>query len=173
MKIAVFCSSSEQVPEIYRQAATHLGSLIAQHGHSLVFGGNHCGLMGCVADGAQAANGEIIGINLKKWENSGLNNPGNTRTLYVENLSERKKLLIELSDVFVALPGGIGTLDEASEVMAEHQLGFLQQPVVFVNVNGFFDGLKTQFERFAAENFFTENSKGAFRFVTSPDEVFE
>ncbi|MBP5259061.1 MAG: TIGR00730 family Rossman fold protein [Paludibacteraceae bacterium] len=171
MHVAVYCSSSNQIAEVYRQAAKDLGRLLGRRGHTLIYGGNGCGLMGDVSSACAQAGGQVVGVNLQKWKDSGLPNADNHQTLYLENLSERKNYMARQAELFIALPGGIGTLDEAADIMARHQIGELKGYVVFFNLNGYYDGLKMQMERFLSENCMTEQSTDAYRFVENLNEL--
>ena len=165
MKVAVFCSSSDNIAEDYRQVARSLGSLLAQNGHQLVYGGTPCGLMGDVAQAAAQQNGEITGIIPENWRESEWVNPCNTQNIFVKNLAERKALMANMADVFVVLPGGIGTLDEAFSIMAMHQIGETTKKVYFINSNGFFSGIEQQLNHCLEENCMTMNSVSAYQMV--------
>ena len=168
MKIAVFCSSSDNIAEDYRQVARSLGSLLAQNGHELVYGGTPCGLMGDVAQAAAQQNGEITGIIPENWKDSEWVNPCNTQNIFVQNLAERKQLMSQMADAFVVLPGGIGTLDEAFSLMAMHQIGETTKRVYFINTKGFFDGIQSQLNHCLKENCMTMNSMSAYQFIDNP-----
>lgn len=171
MRIAVYCSSSDLVADAYRQTARELGRLIARKGHSLIYGGNRCGLMGDVSSACAEAGGRVTGVNLERWKDSGLPNSDNSETHYFTTLSDRKNFMAREADLFIALPGGLGTLDEAADIMARHQIGELQGVVIFLNQNGYYDGLKAQMERFLSENCMTEQSVGAYRFSNSLSDL--
>lgn len=171
MKVAVFCSSSDNIAEDYRQMARSLGSLLAQNGHELVYGGTPCGLMGDVAEAASALNGQITGVIPANWENTAWVNPCNSQTIFVQNLAERKQLMSQLADVFVVLPGGIGTLDEAFSLMAMHQIGETTKKVYFINTNGFFNGIEQQLNHCLQENCMTMDSASAYQFVSQVSEL--
>ena len=165
MKVAVFCSSSDNIAEDYRQVARSLGSLLAQNGHQLVYGGTPCGLMGDVAQAAAQQNGKITGIIPENWRESEWVNPCNTQNIFVKNLAERKALMANMADVFVVLPGGIGTLDEAFSIMAMHQIGETTKKVYFINSNGFFSGIEQQLNHCLTQNCMTMNSVSAYQMV--------
>lgn len=165
MKVAVFCSSSDNIAENYRQMARSLGFLLAQNGHELIYGGTPCGLMGDVALSAAQQGGAITGIIPENWRESQWVNPCNTQNIFVKNLAERKQLMSQMADAFVVLPGGIGTLDEAFSIMAMHQIGETTKKVYFINTNGFFAGIKEQLNHCLQENCMTMNSVSAYEFV--------
>ena len=171
MKVAVFCSSSDTIAEDYRQMARSLGSLLAQKGHELIYGGTPCGLMGDVAEAAAQQGGCITGVIPENWKDSAWVNPHNTQNVFVQNLAHRKQLMSQMADVFVVLPGGIGTLDEAFSLMAMHQIGETTKKVYFINTNHFFAGIEQQLNRCLQENCMTMNSVSAYQFVTHLNQI--
>ena len=140
-KICVFCGSSSGENQVYRQHAAALGRLMAGMGFELVYGGGNVGLMGVLADSALAAGGLVTGIIPQSIADLEIAHTGLTTLHIVKDMQERKQLMGELSDGFIALPGGFGTLDELSEVMTYNQLRIYDKPVGILNVNGYFDGL--------------------------------
>ena len=168
MKIAVFCSSSDNIAEDYRQVARSLGSLLAQKGHELIYGGTPCGLMGDVAQAVAHLNGAVTGVIPDNWKDSQWVNPCNTQNIFVQNLAQRKQLMSQMADAFVVLPGGIGTLDEAFSLMAMHQIGETTKKVYFINTKGFFDGIQSQLNHCLKENCMTMNSMGGYQFIDNP-----
>ena len=144
--ITVFCGSSDDCPEAYKEAAERLGRLIARQGRQLVYGSGQCGLMGRTAKGAKDAGGRIVGINVRQFA-SYLPYPGTDEFLMMETLPERKAALIDRGEACVALPGGVGTLDELLDVYALVQAGILEKPIGLLNVNGYYDGLLLQLKR--------------------------
>lgn len=126
---------------MHRAAAHALGSFLAQSGIGLVYGGGNVGLMGAVADGALSQQGEVIGVIPRSLMEKELGHGGVTQLHVVSSMHERKQLMVDLSDGFIALPGGFGTLDELFETLTWLQLSFHDKPVGLLNVGGFFDGL--------------------------------
>ena len=171
MKIAVFCSSSDNIAEDYRQVARSLGSLLAQKGHELIYGGTPCGLMDDVAQAAAHLNGAVTGVIPDNWKDSQWVNPCNTQNIFVQNLAQRKQLMSQMADAFVVLPGGIGTLDEAFSLMAMHQIGETTKKVYFINTNGFFAGIEAQLNHCLKENCMTMSSTSSYQFVASITEL--
>lgn len=139
--ISVYCGSSPGLLPEYREAAREVGKILAQEGITLVYGGGNVGLMGAAADGALAAGGRVIGVIPQALAAKELAHLGLTELHRVDSMHERKTLMAELSDGFVALPGGIGTLEEIFEVFTWTQLGFQTKPCAFLNVAGYFDEL--------------------------------
>ncbi len=153
--ITVFAGSADGCPEVYRQAAEQLGRLIARQGRELVYGSGCCGLMGCAARGAKAGNGRVVGINVRRFEEY-LPLPGTDELIMLETLPERKAALIDRGEACVALPGGVGTLDELMDVYALVQAGILEKPVGLLNVNGYYDGLLAQLRRANRDGFLND-----------------
>lgn len=144
--ITVFCGSSDDCPEKYLRAAEEFGRLLARQGRVLIYGSGRCGLMGGCAKGAKEAGGRVVGINARRYE-SFLPYPGTDELIMLETLPARKAALIDRGDACVALPGGVGTLDEFLDVYALVQAGVLHKPIGLLNVDGYFDGLLTQLRR--------------------------
>lgn len=139
--ICVFCGSSSGSDPVFVEAARSLGATIASEGHQVVYGGGHVGLMGVVADAALAAGGSVIGVMTEQLVGAEVAHTGLTQLDVVASMHERKARMAELSNGVVVLPGGFGTLDEAFEILTWNQLGLAAVPVVFVNVNGYFDAM--------------------------------
>jgi uncharacterized protein (TIGR00730 family) len=134
----VFCGSSHGADPAFAAAADSLGRLLAGSGRTLVYGGGHIGLMGVVADAALAAGGKVIGVIPQSLADKELAHHGLSELRIVGSMHERKALMVELSDGFIALPGGIGTLEEFFEVWTWGQLGLHAKPYGLLNVAGFF-----------------------------------
>lgn len=140
-RICVFCGSSPGVHAEYGEVAARLGRQLARDGVGLVYGGASIGLMGIVADAAREAGGEVIGVIPRSLVALEVAHNGLDDLRIVGSMHERKALMSELSDAFVALPGGIGTLEEIFEVWTWAQLGSHAKPCAFLNVRGFYDSL--------------------------------
>ena len=140
-RICVFCGSQVGRRPLYAAAATALGTLLAQRGIGLVYGGGKIGLMGVVADAALAAGGEVIGVIPERLMNRELGHGGVTDLRVVDSMHERKAMMSELSDGFIALPGGYGTFEEFFEVVTWMQLGIQSKPCGLLNVGGYYDML--------------------------------
>ena len=169
--MSVYCGSYEGAKPAYREAARALGELLAENGIRLVFGGGDIGLMGAAADAALAAGGEVIGVipgHLKEREVGHL---GVTTLHVVGTMHERKERMFALSDACAILPGGLGTLDEALEVLTWKQLGLHAKPIVIVNVAGYWQPFLTLIEQVIAERFANEAARGLYSVVDSVKEV--
>lgn len=140
-KICVYCGSSSGKNPAYAQAATLLGRAMQQRGIGLVYGGAAVGIMGAVADAVLAAGGEAIGVIPKSLAVKELAHTQLTELHVVESMHERKAMMADLSDGFIALPGGWGTLEELFEMLTWAQLGFHQKPCGLLNIEGYYDGL--------------------------------
>jgi uncharacterized protein (TIGR00730 family) len=152
-RICVYCGSSSGANPVHREAAESLGALLAGHGIGLVYGGGNVGLMGAVADGALRGSGEVIGVIPSALMEKELGHAGVTKLHVVASMHERKQLMADLSDGFIALSGGIGTLEELFETFTWLQLGFHSKPVGLLNVGGFYDHLLTFLRHTSAERF--------------------
>ena len=138
-RIAIFCGASIGFNSVYAEAAKKTGDFLSKKNIGLVFGGGKFGMMGTLADAALANNGEVIGVipdflKLEEIEHTGI-----TRMITSENMSDRKMMISNMVDGYIALPGGFGTLDEVMEVLTLGQLHLEQKPIAFLNTNGFFD----------------------------------
>ncbi len=140
-RICVYCGSSPGGDPEYAQAAESLGTLLADSGIGLVYGGGNVGLMHLVAEAALAKKGEVIGVIPHSLEQKELAHRGLTELLVVKSMHERKQKMADLADAFIALPGGIGTLEEIIEVFTWLQLDFHEKPIGLLNVCGFYDQL--------------------------------
>jgi uncharacterized protein (TIGR00730 family) len=152
-RVCVFCGSSAGKPGVYAEGARRLGEALAGRGLGLVYGGGHIGLMGVLADAVLAGGGEVIGVIPQSLVDRELAHAGLSELHVVETMHQRKALMADLSDAFVALPGGYGTLDETFEILTWAQLGIHAKPVGLLNVGGFFDPLLAWIGRAEAEGF--------------------
>ena len=156
--ITVFCGSSDDCPAVYLDTAEALGQLIARQGRRLIYGSGQCGLMGRVAKGVKEEGGYIVGINVRRFTDY-LPYPGTDELLMMDTLPQRKDALITRGEACVALPGGVGTMDELMDIYALVQAGILEKPVGILNVNGYFDGLLLQLDRACADGFLTDRDR--------------
>jgi uncharacterized protein (TIGR00730 family) len=154
--VSVFCGSQAGVRAEYADAARALAQLLAQHGVTIVYGGGHVGLMGALADAAMAAQGRVIGVIPKHLMRPELAHRGLTELHVVASMHERKRMMAELSDAFLVLPGGYGTLEEMFEMVTWLQLRLQSKPVGILNIEGYFDGLLAFLRHAAAEGFIRE-----------------
>ena len=151
MNISVFCGATAPQNKLFTHAAEQLGHLLARTGHTLLYGGSNLGLMGTVSAAALAEGGSVVGVIPTFFSEEIIMSQPVTQLVRVASLAERKAYLLAHSDAFIALPGGIGTLDEVSEVMVANQLQQLDKPMLLLNIDGYYDALILQLERFKAE----------------------
>jgi len=157
--LCVFCGSNHGARPAYATAARELGQVLAQRGLRLVYGGTHVGLMGVLANAALAAGGEVTGVITGALEDRALAHPGLTDLRVVGSLAERKALMAELADGFIALPGGLGTLDEVFEVLVWAQFHMHRKPCGLLNVEGYYDPLVAFLDVAARERFLKEEHR--------------
>jgi len=153
MRLCVFSGSSSGRRPAYAAAARALGGALASRGIGVVYGGASVGLMGVLADAAQAGGGEVIGVMPQSLMDKEIGHPGLSDLRVVGSMHERKALMAELSDGFIALPGGAGTLEELFEVWTWAQLGHHRKPCALYNVDGYYDGLAEFLDRTVDEQF--------------------
>ncbi|WP_191830723.1 TIGR00730 family Rossman fold protein [Pseudomonas fluorescens] len=171
--VCVFCGASTGVNPAYREAAIALGQAIAQRGLTLVYGGGAVGLMGIVADAAMAAGGEVIGIIPQALKDAEVGHSGLTRLEVVDGMHARKARMAELSDAFVALPGGLGTLEELFEVWTWGQLGYHAKPLGLLDVNGFYSKLGSFLDHVVEEGFVRPQHRAMLRLADSSAELLD
>jgi len=169
--VCVFCGSSAPADPRYREAARALGALIARRGADLVYGGGSVGLMGEVADAALGCGGRVIGVIPAGLFAREVAHTGLTTLHEVGSMHERKQLMYDLSDAFVALPGGLGTLDELAEVATWSQLGLHSKPVVLLDVDGFWDPLVAQLDRMAGTGLLQPAGRDLIQRTRSAEEA--
>lgn len=172
-RICVFCGSSPGRDPAYLEAATAMGTALAGRGLGLVYGGARVGLMGAVADAALAAGAEVIGVLPEALMRKEIAHEGLTRLEVVASMHERKARMAELSDGFVALPGGAGTLEEIFEIWTWGQLGFHGKPAGFLNVSGYFDGLSNFLDHTVTEAFVKPVHRQMMSFHSTPDVLLD
>ncbi|WAC21738.1 TIGR00730 family Rossman fold protein [Luteolibacter sp. SL250] len=154
--ICIYCGSSPGLLPEYAEAAVHVGRTLARRGITLVYGGAHVGLMGMMADAALEAGGRVIGVMPHLLIGKEVVHPGLTELHAVESMHQRKTLMADLSDGFIALPGGVGTLEEIFEVYTWTQIGFHTKPCAFLNVADFYSPLFRFLEHAVAQRFVRE-----------------
>lgn len=169
--LCVFCGSSSNVAEIYKQSAVRLGTVIGEAGMDLVYGGGHVGLMGIVADAALAAGSHVTGIIPRFLEEYEVGHEGLDELVVTETMHERKHLMYERADAFVTLPGGLGTFDETIEVITWTQLGLSKKPVILVNINGYWTRFLDLIQFSINEGFAKPEHASILSVVGTPEEV--
>ena len=172
-KICVFASSSNKIDEVYFAAAKELGELISKNNYDLVYGAGCIGTMLTVAKNAKDNGAKIYGVIPKKLTEIGAGWRECDEYIVTECMASRKKKMQELSDAYIAVPGGFGTLEEISEVIVLKQLGYHSKPIVFLNTNNFYSNLLAQFDTFYEQKFARQENKKLYYIAKTPKETIE
>ena len=172
-RIAVYCGSLSGDSSLFKLAATELGALIATQGMALVYGGARIGLMGVVADAALAAGGEVIGVIPEALMQDEVVHTGLTHLEVVESMHERKARMLDLADAAVAMPGGLGTLDELFEALSWAQLRFHAKPIGMLNLDGYFDTLLSFLDQSVSTGFLSERNRQLLLDATTPQLLID
>ena len=173
MNICVFCSSSNAINEKYFEAAQNLGEIIGKGRHSLINGGANVGLMETATIAASKAGAKTVGIIPEKMIGRSLASNNSHEVIITTDMMERKAKMRDMSDAFIALPGGFGTLEEILEVITLRQLSYHHKPIVFVNTNNFFDHLIKQFELSYVELFAKDVYRKLYFVAETPEEAMK
>lgn len=171
--ITVFCGASAGNNVTHQELARDMGRIIAQRGLTLVYGGGRVGLMGIVADAALEAGGQVIGVIPKFLADREVAHTRLSQTHFVSSMHERKALMADLSDGFVAMPGGFGTLDELCEVLTWAQLNLHAKPIGILNALGYFDSLLDFFDHVMEQGFLTESLRALILEAPTPEKIIE
>lgn len=173
MNICVYGASSDRLDSIYFEEAEKLGRLIAENGCTLVFGGGRTGLMGACAQGVRKAGGRIIGISPKFFDEPGILDESCDEFYFTGTMRERKQLMEEKSDAFIALPGGIGSYEEFFEILTLKQLGRHAKPIALLSTADYYAPFYAMLEHTARLGFMSDSCLGIFRLCRSPEEALE
>ncbi|GAA3532543.1 TIGR00730 family Rossman fold protein [Aeromicrobium panaciterrae] len=169
--VGVFCGSSFGIDPVFADAARLTGTTLGERGIDLVYGGGHAGLMGVVADAAMEAGGRVVGVIPRQLEDRELAHRGLTELHVVDSMHERKQLMADLSDAFVALPGGAGTLEEVAEQWTWAQLTIHQKPSGFLDVGGFWTPMRDMLATMVASGFVRQEQSGIVSFAESIEDL--
>ena len=172
MKVCVFCGSSPGKDPAYFNMATNIGKRLAEKNHELIYGGASIGVMGKMADSALAAGGKVHGIMPSKLVNMEVAHKGLTSFEEVDDMHVRKAKMYKESDAFVALPGGMGTLDELCEVITWAQIAYHDKPIFIVNYGGFYDLFIDHLRHVVKEGFMADNHMNLISIVDDIDQIF-
>lgn len=172
-RVCVYCGSNFGTDPAFREAAASVGSLLAQQGRGLVYGGGSVGLMGVVADAVLAGGGEVIGVIPRKLVQLEKEHRGLSKLIETDTMHERKRLMMEHADGFLVLPGGYGTLEELFEVIAWLQLGFHSKPIGLLNVAGFYDAMLVQLDHMTEKGLLKPQHRALLLVDTSPSLLLE
>lgn len=171
--VCVYCGSSDGAREEYRSAARELGNALVELNYRLVYGGGHVGLMGIIADAVLTAGGEVVGV-IPQWlVDREVAHRGLTRLHVVETMHQRKQMMAEMADAFVALPGGYGTLDELCEVLGWAQLGLHRKPIVLLDVADYWQPLFATLDHAVSEGFLRQGNREFATRAGSVAEIFK
>lgn len=172
VRVCVYCGSSKG-PEAYQRLATDLGAAMARQGIGLVYGGGNVGLMGIVADAVLAGGGEAIGVIPEAMIPLEVAHDDLDELIVTRSMHERKARMAELSDAFIALPGGFGTLDEIFEILSWNQLGYLAKPAIFLAEDGFWDAMFTQINVMSDSGLLRPKHRGLAQRASSVAEALQ
>ena len=171
MNITVYAASSGQVPAVYLDAARNLGTLIAQRGHALVNGAGRTGLMGATTEGVLASGGRAIGVIPQFMVDEGWHNTDMSELIVTPDMHTRKQTMAEISGACIALPGGVGTLEEMLEIITWKQLGLYLKPIVVLNIDGYFNPLLEQLKTAVDQRFMRQEHQQIWSVATTPEEA--
>ena len=171
--VCVYCGSSDLVDDKYLEVANLMGKAIAGRGMQLVFGGGSSGLMGAVADSAVESGGEVVGVITQQFNKAELAHNGLSRLEVLDDMHQRKARMIEISDAFVALPGGFGTLEELFEVLTWAQIGLHSKAIGLLNAHNYFDPLLEFFSQAKREGFIFHEHQGLYREADSSENLLD
>lgn len=172
-KICVFCSSSDVVENSFKEETKKLAQLFIKEGYTLVYGGARVGMMGIMAKTMIEQKGHVIGVIPELIHSHNLAENSVNELIVTEDMKSRKATMAEMSDAFIALPGGFGTLEELMEVITLKQLGYHKKPIVIINTNGFYDKLDELFEMFYSTNFAKSDYRKLYFFTQSLEDAVE
>ena len=170
-KVAIYCASSTKIRPEFFSAARQLGKIFAEKKITMVFGGGNMGLMGEMADAMMEDNGQFIGVIPQFMIEQDWHHKQCAELIITSDMSERKQTIERISDAFVALPGGIGTMDELFECMVDKQLGLHAKPIIILNTDGYYDGLIALLDQMIKEQMMRPVFGAMFQVVNTPEEV--
>lgn len=169
--VSVYCASSRQCDADYHQAAERLGRALAESGITVVYGGGGGGSMGALANGALARGGRVVGVLPRFMRELEWGHPELSELVLVDDMRQRKQLMLDRAQGVVALPGGCGTLDELCEALTLKRLGLYLHPIVLLNTRRFFDPLVALLESAVSERFMDERHRAMWQVVAEPEDV--
>ena len=170
-KVCIFCSANKEIDPDFFETTRQLGRWLAEEGHSVVYGGVNMGLMECIAEAAHNAGGQTVGVVPRIIEQRGAQSQYVDVSIHCDDLNDRKALMQQKSDVFIALPGGIGTLDEVFTVAAASTIGYHQKPIILYNMKGFWDSLIGMLDDLEARGVIRSQWRNYIRVASTLDEL--
>ena len=171
--VCVYSASSTKIAPVYFAAAEELGRLLAKRGINLINGAGSIGLMAATSNAALQAGGTVTGVIPRFMVEQGWHHLGLTRLVETETMHERKQLMAQMSDAVIALPGGCGTMEELLEIITWKQLGLFLNPIVVLNIDGFYDPLLEMLQRAIDGRFMRPEHRGIWQVATTPEEAVE
>lgn len=171
MKVCVFASSSSRINNQYNAAAAELGEILAASNIEVVFGGGGIGLMGVLADSVMKNGGRVTGVIPSFMQDEGWGHHGIEDMIVTHDMGERKKKMFDLSDGVIALPGGVGTLEELTEAITLKQLSLFDGPIIILNTLGFYDHLIDFLDNMVRDHFLRSEHKGIWQVVNTPEQA--
>ena len=171
MKITVFLGSMFGSRPVYKAAVTKLGRWIGKEGHRLVYGGSMTGLMGTLAEAVLSAGGKVTGVEPQMFVEQDLQSNEITELIVVPDIPSRRKVMLEMGDVYIAFPGGTGTLEEISEAISHVKMRLQSGVCILYNLEGFYDPLKSQFSRMVEEGFIDREAMKSIYFTENLQEI--
>lgn len=169
-KICIYCASSPKAADYYKDSASEIAKVLVDNGYEVIYGGGSIGLMGAVADSVLASNGKITGVIPKFMQELEWGHP-DVEMIEVDNMHERKKIMLEMADGVVALAGGCGTFEEIIEAITWKRLGLFDGPAVFLNTNNYYDPIIEQLNKAVDENFMNPEHRDLWSVIQTPDEI--
>lgn len=171
MNIAVYLSSNFGTDKKIEEQTKKLGEFIGKNQHTLIYGGSKTGLMNVLASSTKDNGGKVIGVETKFFHEKGLSFEYCDEFYLTSSMSERKQMMLSKADAFIALPGGIGTMDEISEVICLDSLSEKHRPLIFMNVNGFYSDLKNQYDKMVEYGYLKKEFRDRIHFLDDVDKL--
>jgi len=169
--LCVYCGSSDRGSPAHHDAALRLGGTMVKAGIRLVYGGGRIGMMGRIADAVMDSGGEVIGIIPQFLEQVEVGHSGVTQLIVTENMHDRKQKMAEMSDAFLIMPGGLGTLEETFEILTWKQLGLHDKPVIIADIGGYWQHLTNLIDHMIAENYAKPENRALFQVIDNIEEL--
>jgi uncharacterized protein (TIGR00730 family) len=171
--LCIFCGSSKGNDPVYEKTAEELAKIIVDESLTMVYGGGSIGIMGVLADKILSLNGKVIGVIPRFLYDLEVGHDNVTELIIVESMHERKQKMSEISDVFLALPGGFGTLEEMGEILTWIQLKLIRKPIGLLNINGFYDQFLNMLDNMVSSGFLKENNREILLSSEDPRDIVD
>ncbi len=172
-KVVVYCASSPHIDDVYFEVAHELGALLAENEIGCITGAGKQGLMGAVNSSIISHNGKVTGVIPRFMVEKGWFHPDLTKMIVTENMHERKQMMAQMSDAAIALPGGLGTLEELAEVLTWRQLEIYNKPIIILNIDGYYDPLISMFEQMIDRNFMHDSYRNMWYVAHTAQEAID